>query len=309
VQLAEAVAAVEDAEVVFTHFLEEGVVDAVHHAGGEEGFVILGREEGGRFGVEFFAAIGLEGHEGREAVIVDAGDEILFGVLKLAEVVEGNVNALSIRQVLADVAEDISKLEGIAEGDGVVVRSFGIGSEEGETNQADRRGDTIGVFLQVIPGVEALRLQVHLAAHDHISKIFRRDVVEISYFENITLEILQTKRGIACVIIKDRFPPGEAGFFFLDGKIEVIGEVIDDPAEGVEADEMLPPVGRDALEREGEVGLRLPRDFSSGGFGRHQVLFNQTPVPAGEGPERDEGRTDEVILLHRAPVTGVKTGR
>ena len=36
------------------------------------------------------------------------------------------------------------------------------------------------------------------------------------------------------------------------------------------------------------------------------LSFDQPPVPGGEGPERDEGGSDEVVLPHRSPVTGVE---
>lgn len=95
-QLPQSIAAVEDTEVVFAHFLEKRVVDAVHHPGRKKRLVIFGGEKVGGFLIELFTTIRLVGHEGDEAVIVNSVNEVLLGVLKATEVVERDIDAGSV---------------------------------------------------------------------------------------------------------------------------------------------------------------------------------------------------------------------
>lgn len=253
VELAEAVAFFEDAVTILSHAEEEGVVDFVHHAGGEEGFVVFRGEEGGGLIVVFLGALGLEFHVGGEAVVVDAVDEVLLGVLEAVELAEGEVDAVSVGEVFADVPEDVGELEGVAEGDGVVFCAVFIGSEEGEADEADGGGDAEGVLLEVFPGVEALGMEVHLAALDDVGEVFAGDLVAVADGEDIALEVDEAEGGVGLVGGEDVFPAFEAGGFLGEGEVEIVSEVIDDAAVGVEGDEVVTAVAGNAAEGKGEV--------------------------------------------------------
>jgi len=249
----EAVALGEDLVVVGLHLDEEGLVDAVHDAGGEEGFEVFWREEVAGFLVEAQGAVGLEGHELLEAVIMALGGEVGFGDAEFCEFGEGEVDAVSVLEVFLDVAEDVGELEGVAEGDGVVSGALDISSEEGEADEADGGGDAVAVALEVFPGLEALGGEVHFAAFDDIDEVLAGDGVEVADGEDFPLEVGEAEGGVGLAGGEDVFPPGEAFFLLFEGEVEVVGEVIDDAAVGVEGDEVGAALGGDAAEGEGEI--------------------------------------------------------
>ena len=122
------------------------MVDVAHDLGGAEGAAVGGGAEVRGLAEEILGAVGLEVHEGDEAVVVDAAEEVALGVVEAGEVGEREVDAAAVGEVLADVAEDVGELEGVAEGDGVVAGGVG-GAEDAEGDEADGAGDPVAVAL------------------------------------------------------------------------------------------------------------------------------------------------------------------
>ncbi len=259
----EAVAAVEDAEAVAAHLVEEPEVDGAHDFGGTEGAPVGGGEGVGGLGQEVFGAGGLEIHQGEEAIVVGVRHEVVRGVLEAGEVGEGEVDARVVREVLSDVTQDVGELKGVAEGDGVVA-AVGAGAEKWEGEEADGPGDAVGVLPEILHGFEALRGDVGFAAADDFEEEIRREAMAGAEVAHLGFE---GARGAARVR-EGRFPCGEFLLFAGWGPFRVVRDVVDGTAEGVESDEVAAAVPRHAGQGEGEVRLRPAGD---GGGGRYCV--------------------------------------
>jgi len=95
-ELAQTIAPVKDAEVVGAHLLKQGVINAVHHPGGQQRLIILGGKKLRGLGVKFFATIRLVIHKRDKAAIIHSPDEITLGVLEAAQVMKRHVDARAV---------------------------------------------------------------------------------------------------------------------------------------------------------------------------------------------------------------------
>ena len=200
------------------HPLQEGVVDASHDFGREEGAAFIGREEVLSFLKERFGAVGLEGHEGEEAAVVDAAEEVAFGVLEAGQVREGQVDTDSVGEVFADVADDVGELQGVAEGDGILAGCLG-GTEDREGGESHGAGDAVVVFLEVLPSAEALRMKIRLAAVDNVVEKLRSDLPPIADVTHFRGEM-----WFVCLWLTEGLVPLlQSDATFVRSAVEVVG--------------------------------------------------------------------------------------
>ena len=75
-------------------------------------------DAGQRFLEESLGALDLEAHQGDEAIVMHAMEDIVGREVEAAQILERQINAAA-RSVLADVAQDVRELQRDAERDGV----------------------------------------------------------------------------------------------------------------------------------------------------------------------------------------------
>ena len=97
----------EDIEIGADDFVEEAKIDGAHNFCGDHIFAIDGGEIGGGALVEGEGAIGFPVHEIEESWGAEALGEVIWGVGEAVEIFEGEIDALTVGEVLADIADDI----------------------------------------------------------------------------------------------------------------------------------------------------------------------------------------------------------
>ena len=208
--------------------------------------------------VKGFGAVVLTLHQRAEAVIVVVIEDLLFGDAEVAEVFEGEVDATGVAGVLADVAQDVGELEGVAEMEGVFL---GVGmavAEDFDADEADDGGDLVAVVEEFFEGLEAGASEVAGDAVDEFGEQSRGEVV----FGGEGEDFVEQGIGAGGTVQEGVFPGLELGFALGDGVGFFVGDVIDDAAEGVEGDHVPAAFGGEGEQGEGEIGPGALGDFS-----------------------------------------------
>lgn len=182
-RLGEGIALVKNLEVIVAHFMKDIVVDISHALGCAECLAIAHGKGGGGILIEALCAVRDEVHHGEETTIVNATDEIALGILEARHVLEWDVDAYVVMEVLTDIAEDISELEGMTEGDRVAGGIWVLAAEDLDGNEAYAASDSVGVLFQLLPVAKAaVRGEVGLAACDEIEKELGIDRIAVADF-------------------------------------------------------------------------------------------------------------------------------
>jgi hypothetical protein len=145
----EADALVEDLEIFSLNFVEKGAVNFGHHEAGFLGASVLSGEQGEGFVVDRLRALGLELHEGGEALAVafHAEAELVGFDFELLQLIHWQVDAAALR-VFAYITDDVGELQGLAEFVGVLGGALVGLTEDAGRDFADHACDKMAVFLQ-----------------------------------------------------------------------------------------------------------------------------------------------------------------
>src|SRR6185503_2779182 len=155
----------EDVKATGLQLAKQAPVDRAHQLGGRHRTPILGRQQLSRAAVVKTGALGDVGGQRPEPIGVLEPQDLLLGHCATEQFVERQVNAAAFR-VDPDIAKDVRELKSFAEVVSVVATGgFGV-TENLDAQEADDRGDSITVMLELLEGFVALDVEVHLDASD-----------------------------------------------------------------------------------------------------------------------------------------------
>ncbi len=203
-------------------------------------------------------AVRFEFHEFEEAVVVGAIFEVFLSEFELREIFERKIDA-AVRDIFADIAQDIGELQRLAESEGVVFGFFRLASKQADGNEAHGAGDFPDVVAEVIPCLKPLRFKIHQAAIDHRREEFGGNLMSVPQIGDFALQF----SGFLKPIVQPLLPLFEGGAALLFRDAFVIRKVVHGAAVGVEHHRVVALFLGQDFESEREVRLGATGDLGS----------------------------------------------
>lgn len=140
-------------------------------------------------------------------------------------------------------------MEGDAEFDGVDLASGMMVAKNFDTDEADGAGDAVAIEAEIFPSFVGDLVEIHFDARDNFEEMGDGELI----FCDEKADGDGERRFVGGGREEGIFPSVEGESAVFDGVAWVIGDVIDDPAPGVEDRDIVAAIFGEGDESEGEV--------------------------------------------------------